>query len=254
MNLRRVSKSSLGIVVLVCFALCAHAAEPAKKSFEAPHGQTISVEMIGPVTQTTDLQIICVLKHDPAGDKYIEAMDDFNQKLGRFLSNLRERGEFAGGLGETLLFTPPANSITPRQVLLIGIGDEAGISIDRLEMVGAIAARESVRLKAANVSFAPALRDQGSSRIDVGDGDALRRTRQSVTTLRAAHRLQQLGARQPLQDLADGRGRDAECECNLAGAVQPGRPPRHMRHDHGAVVGELAQSQHWPPLEPNIGP
>jgi hypothetical protein len=99
-------------------------------------------------------------------------MDDFNQKLGRFLSNLRERGEFAGDLGETLLFTPPANSITPRQVLLIGIGDEAGISIDRLEMIGAIAARESVRLKAANVSFAPVLRDQGSSRIDVGDGDA----------------------------------------------------------------------------------
>src|SRR5438067_2276540 len=96
MNLRRASKFTLGIVVLVCFALFAHAAEPAKKSVAAPHGQTISVEMIGPVTQSTDLQIICVLKHDPAGDKYIEAMDDLNQKLHRILSNLRERGEFAG--------------------------------------------------------------------------------------------------------------------------------------------------------------
>ena len=95
MNLRLVSKRFVGIVVLVCVALCAHAAEPAKKSVQAPHGQTISVEMIGPVTQTTDLQIICILKHDAAGDKYIEAMDDFNQKLGRFLSNLRERGESA---------------------------------------------------------------------------------------------------------------------------------------------------------------
>ena len=36
---------------------------------------------IGPVTQATDLQIICVFKHNPAGDKYIEAMADFNGKL-----------------------------------------------------------------------------------------------------------------------------------------------------------------------------
>jgi hypothetical protein len=172
MSVRRVSKSSLGIVVLVCFALCAHAAEPAKKSVAAPHGQTISVEMIGPVTQSTDLQIICVLKHDRAGDKYIEAMDDLNQKLHRILSNLRERGEFAGELGETLLLTPPANSITPKQLLLIGIGDESALSLDRLMLVGGIAARESTRLRAANVSFAPTLRDQGSSRIEVGEGDA----------------------------------------------------------------------------------
>src|SRR3954452_12659230 len=108
MNLLRAPKFSLGIVVLVCFALFAHAAEPAKKTVAAPHGQTISVEMIGPVTQLTDLQIICVLKHDPTGDKYIEAMDDLNKKLHRILSNLRERGEFAGEVGETVLITPPA--------------------------------------------------------------------------------------------------------------------------------------------------
>ena len=88
--------------------------------------------MIGPVTQTTDLQIICVLKHDPAGDKYIEAMDDLNQKLHRILSNLRDRGEFAGELGETLLFTPPPNSITPKQLLLIGIGSESALSLDQV--------------------------------------------------------------------------------------------------------------------------
>src|SRR3954452_11053269 len=172
MTLRRASKFTLGIVVLVCSALFAHAAEPAKKSIAAPHGQTIAVEMIGPVTQSTDLQIICVLKHDPAGDKYIEAMDDLNQKLHRILSNLRERGEFAGELGETLLITPPANSITPKQLLLIGIGEESALSLDRLTLVGGIAARESARLRAANVSVAPTLRDEGSSRIEVGEGDA----------------------------------------------------------------------------------
>src|SRR5712672_2819914 len=148
MNLRRVSKFPIGIVVLVCFALCAHAAEPTKKTVAAPHAQTISVEMIGPVTQTADLQIICVLKHDPAGDKYIEAMDDLNQKLHRILSNLRERGEFAGELGETLLIAPPANSIAPKQLLLIGIGEESAVSLDRLTLVGGIAVRESARLRA----------------------------------------------------------------------------------------------------------
>ena len=175
MNFNRAWKSSAacGMVVVMLFvSASAWADEPAKKSVDAPHGQTISVEMIGPITQTTDLQIICVLKHDTAGDKYIEAMDDLNQKLHHLLSNLRERGEFVGELGETFLFTPPPNSITPKQVLLIGVGDESALSVDKLKLVGRIAARESVRLKASSVSFAPTLRDQGSSRIDVGEGDA----------------------------------------------------------------------------------
>jgi hypothetical protein len=160
------------ITTIASLSFSAGAAEPAKKSVAAPHGQTISVEMIGPVTQSTDLQIICVLKHDPAGDKYIEAMDDLNRKLNHIVSNLRERGEFAGELGETLLLSPPANSITPKRLLLIGIGEESALSLDRLTLVGAIAARESARLGAVNVSFAPTLRDQGSSRIEVGEGDA----------------------------------------------------------------------------------
>jgi hypothetical protein len=145
---------------------------PAEKAINAPNGQTISIKMIGPVTQTTDLQIICVLKHDANGDKYIEAMDAFNTKLHNLLSSLRDRGEFTGELGETLLFTPPANSITPSQVLLIGIGNEADITLDRLRLIGEIAAREAARLGTSHVSFAPGLRDQGSTRVDVGDGDA----------------------------------------------------------------------------------
>ena len=164
-----VSHSFLAVVVLASLALTD---APAEKSVAAPHAQTISVKMIGPVTQTTDLQVICILKHDPAGDKYIEAMDDFNQKLHGLLSSLRDRGEFTGELGETLMFTPPTNTITPTRVLLVGIGDESGITLDKLKLVGGIAAREAIRVEASHVSFVPALRDQGSVRIDVGDGDA----------------------------------------------------------------------------------
>jgi len=167
-------RPALTIACLYLFALLApvvRADAPVAKVIDGPDGVRVSVKMIGPVLQTTDLQIICVLKHDPAGDKYVEAMQDFNNKLGSLLSSLRDRGEFIGEAGETLLFTPPANSIAPKQVLLIGVGDEPALTLDSLRLAGRIAAREAVRLNAAHVSFAPALRDQGSSRIGVGEGD-----------------------------------------------------------------------------------
>jgi hypothetical protein len=147
-------------------------AAPREQTFQAPHGQAVSVEMIGPVTQSTDLQVICILRHDPAGDKFIAAMADLDQKLHGLISSLRDRGEFVGEPGETLLFNPPANSIGPKEVLLIGVGDEAGLTLEKLALAGRIAAREAVRLKASQVSFASTLRDQGSTRIDVAEGDA----------------------------------------------------------------------------------
>ncbi|ACT51924.1 M17 family peptidase N-terminal domain-containing protein [Methylovorus glucosotrophus] len=147
-------------------------ADTPQTSFPSPHGMTVTVKQIGPVTQTTDLQIITLLKHNPQGDQYIEAMQDFNDKQGGLLQALRERGEFIGELGETFLYTPPGQSITPRQVLLIGVGDEKNLSLESLRLAGRIAIREAVRLNAHHVSFAPTLRDQGSSVIEVGAGDA----------------------------------------------------------------------------------
>src|SRR2546425_6740384 len=94
------------LVVVVAASTCvvptmsrAENAAP-ETSVSAPWDVTVTVKMIGPVTQTTDLQIICLLKHNPAGDHYIEAMQDFNEKLGGVLSSLRERGEFVGDPGE----------------------------------------------------------------------------------------------------------------------------------------------------------
>ena len=142
--MNRLRLASLALALLGLVAASAIAASPTK-TFQAPHDQTISVEMIGPTTQTTDLQILCILKHDPAGDKYIEAMNDFNSKLHGLLSGIRDRGEFDGDFGRTLLFVPPADSITPKQVLLIGVGDEAKLTTEKLQRVGEIAAAESAR-------------------------------------------------------------------------------------------------------------
>ena len=164
--------SALALVLLTIQAIPSRADAPPQKTFAAPNNMQISIEEIGPVTQTTDLQIICIFKHNAAGDQYIEAMQDFNSKQGNFLSAIRDRGEFVGELGETFLYTPPAGSITPKRVLLIGVGDKSSVTIDALRLAGRIAVREAVRLGVTNVSFAPTFRDQGSSTIDVGEGDA----------------------------------------------------------------------------------
>src|ERR1700679_1241335 len=107
------------VVLFGLFVSHSRAEAPAEKSIEAPHGQRVLVKAIGPVTETTDLQIICILKHNPSGDQYIEAMKDLNHKLGGLLASLRERGDFLGERGETLILTPPPNSIAPARLLLI---------------------------------------------------------------------------------------------------------------------------------------
>lgn len=136
-----------------------------------PLGIKLAVKMVGPYMQAADLQIICAFKHKPSGDTYIGAAKEFDQKLGGILSALRNRGEFVGELGETILFTPPKGSIPAKRVLVVGLGDEEKVSLDTLRMVGRVAGRESVRLKAKHVAWAPVIRDQGNSALDVGEGD-----------------------------------------------------------------------------------
>jgi Cytosol aminopeptidase family, N-terminal domain len=140
-------------------------------SFDAPNNMKLSVKMLAPYAAPTDVQIICVFKHNPAGDKYISSMKTLDDKLGGLLSSLRNRGEFDGELGETILLNVPKGAITPPRLLVIGLGPEKDLSLDALRIVGRVALREAVRLKAKHVAFAPTIRDQGNSVLDVGDVD-----------------------------------------------------------------------------------
>jgi leucyl aminopeptidase len=115
--------------------------------------------------------MICLFKHKPAGDTYQGAAKDTDEKLGGILSSLRNRGEFAGETGETVLLTPPTGSIPAKRFMVIGLGEEKDLSLDTLRIVGRIAAREAVRLKAKHVAWAPVIRDEGSTTMDVGEGD-----------------------------------------------------------------------------------
>ena len=55
--------------------------------------------------------------------------------------------------------------------MVIGLGEEKDLSLDSLRVVGRIAAREAVRLNAKHVAWAPVIRDEGNTALDVGEGD-----------------------------------------------------------------------------------
>jgi len=152
-------------------AFAADNSAPAQKTFDAPRGLKVSVKIIGPYSEPADLQIICLFKHKPSGDTYQGAAKDTDQHLHGLLSALRNRGEFVGELGETFLLSPPSGSILAKRFMVIGLGDEKDLSLDSVRVVGRLAAREAVRLQAKHVAWAPVIRDEGNTTIDVGEGD-----------------------------------------------------------------------------------
>jgi len=171
-------KNNFHFLTVVCAGLVINASAadtktaPKENVFPAkPLGIQLSIKMVGPYMEPADLQIICLFKHKQAGDTYQGAAKDTDEKLGGILSSLRNRGEFAGETGETFLFTPPKGSIPAKQFMVIGLGEETHLSLDTLRIVGRIAAREAVRLKAKHVAWAPVIRDEGNTAIDVGEGD-----------------------------------------------------------------------------------
>src|SRR5262249_43094199 len=116
------------------------------------------------------LQVVCYFKYTPEGVKKMTgAPVELDKELGGLIGSLRERGEFVGDEGETLLIIPPKDTIKPRALLLIGLGDEKDLSLQTLERVGRIALREAARLGAKRVAYAPLIRDQGNSKFNTGD-------------------------------------------------------------------------------------
>src|SRR5262249_41530951 len=147
-------------------------AEPAKvreKSFTAANDLKVTVRVTKPQDLDCDLQVMGYFKHKPDGDTVIEAIVDFDRLMGWPIKSLRDRGAFAGDELETIDFTPPKGSITPKRILLVGYGDEGKFTLDVLGRVGTATAREAVRLGAKKVAFAPALFDQGYKKLKARD-------------------------------------------------------------------------------------
>ena len=163
---------SLALFLAAVAANAADSPTPKENVFAAkPLGIRVSIKMDGPYMEPADLQIICLFKHKASGDTYQGAAKETDGHLMGLLSALRNRGEFAGESGETVLFTPPKGSIPAKRFMVIGLGEEKDLSLDTLRTVGRIAAREAVRLKAKHVAWAPVIRDEGNTAVDVGEGD-----------------------------------------------------------------------------------
>jgi hypothetical protein len=160
----------VAVVATICSPTVADDPHAAKEtSLVGPGGVKLTVRMQGPYDAEVPLQVVCYFKHKESGDTTLGAAVELDKKLGGVIALLRSRREFAGDELETLLLTPPEGAIKPKALLLIGLGDEASLSLDRMERVGRVAFREAARLGVKRVAFAPLVRDQGNSKFGTGD-------------------------------------------------------------------------------------
>jgi hypothetical protein len=142
---------------------------PATQVLDGANGVKVVVRAQGPYDADVPLQVVCYFKHNTNGDKTQGAPVELDKRLGGVVASLRNRGEFVGDEQETLLLTPPQDTIKPRLLLLVGLGEEADLSLDTMERVGRTAQRQASKLGVKRVAFAPLLRDQGNEKLGVGD-------------------------------------------------------------------------------------
>jgi Cytosol aminopeptidase family, N-terminal domain len=164
------SVSLLAVILLTGFGGQLRSDEVKEKPLNAPHNVKVKVRMEGPYTADVPLQVVCYFKYTPQGVKRMGgAPVELDKRLGGVIASLRERGEFVGDQLETLLLTPPKDSIKPKALLLVGLGDEDALSLKLMEAVGRVSLREAARLGVSRVAFAPLIRDQGNSKFGTGD-------------------------------------------------------------------------------------
>ena len=166
--------SLLAVILLAGFGALARSDEAKEevkeKALDAPHNVKVKVRMEGPYTADVPLQVVCYFKYTPEGAKKLTgAPVELDKRLGGVIGSLRERGEFVGDQLETLIITPPKDSIKAKALLLMGLGDEDALSLKLMEAVGRVSLREAVRLGVSRVAFAPLIRDQGNSKFGTGD-------------------------------------------------------------------------------------
>jgi hypothetical protein len=140
-----------------------------ERGFDGPPGLKVKVRVMVPQDQETDVLFLCFFRHKDSGDTVLATIQKFDERLGGVIASLRDRGEFRGDAMETILIEPPPGSIKARKLVLIGLGEEAQLSLETMRRAGAVALREAARLGARSAAFGAALRDQGNETLPVGD-------------------------------------------------------------------------------------
>jgi hypothetical protein len=128
----------------------------------------IQVLAQSPAGAHTDLQVICLFASAPANTLH-GSLTEINEKLKGLLDRIRKPQLFRGDLGETLLLTPPQNSLGAKRLLLIGLGDSQTFSPQRMQLVGRVLYQESTNLGVAQPFFAPTILDGGVDKFTTGE-------------------------------------------------------------------------------------
>jgi hypothetical protein len=151
---KTVQYASLAFILFIAQAIASLGQQASAPS------QQVKVLAQSPAETTTDLQIFCLFQSTPANTLH-GSLSEINEKLHGLLNQLRKPGLFNGDLGETILFTPPAGTLSAKRVLVIGLGDSQTFTPQRMYLVGKIAFREANRLGIAHPFFAPTILDGG---------------------------------------------------------------------------------------------
>jgi hypothetical protein len=128
----------------------------------------VTVLKQSPAETRTELQVICLFRSSPENGLH-GSLTELDEKLHGLLTQIRQPDRFGGELGETILLTPPAGTLGAKQILVIGLGDSAGFTPERMYLVGKIVLREANRLRVAHPFFAPTVLDGGVTGFNTGD-------------------------------------------------------------------------------------
>src|SRR5580658_5213401 len=111
---RRLDLELKPILIPVLFLLA-----PAVHAQSAPidiPGAPIPIQILAqsPADTTTELQVICLFRSSPVNTLH-GSLTEANEKLKGLLERVRKPDLFKGELGETLLITPPTESMTAKR-------------------------------------------------------------------------------------------------------------------------------------------
>lgn len=134
-------------------------------------GLEIAVKVQSPSAEETPLQIVCLFEYTegdittspPALPKESNGLLHVDMALNGLLTNLRKTNQFQGKFLETLLITPPPNSLLAKKLLLIGLGNRNVFKPEMMSLVGITGMREALRLNVDKYSHASDLKDAGYS-------------------------------------------------------------------------------------------
>lgn len=132
-------------------------------------GVDIECVVQSPSAQVTPLQIVCLFEYvegdiftsPPALTKELNGLVHVDEALKGMITALRKTKKFEGKALETLLIIAPPNSISPKKLLLVGLGDRNNFQPELMRMIGVVGMREALRLGVSSYAHASDLKDAG---------------------------------------------------------------------------------------------